>query len=790
MKTTISTLILCLALASSHSQVVTINSGNWTTSSIWSTGVVPGPADDVIIRHAVTVSNSSFAVTIRNLTLENGTLNATSTLSFNSGAATRNLHILNDLVVTATSNNNCRLTLQGANTSMDIEGEITLNRNHTDFVNAFGISLRDGSSLTGNDLTVNYMNSGDDNEEVFIRENSSMILTGDAALINTGGAEEPSLDVVDDSYFECNNLTASLVLPEAPSGVGRDVEIRVWNNGRMIVHGDLTLSRTGGRRISMTIGNSSPATASVLVEGNMHVEHLNGLNHTNKDLPVTIVDQCSLTIQGNLTAYSNSVRALNFNFTGTSQLDVDGVVTLTGTTNNNLTMNANGNSRFFFGGDIVMSFPTLPNANLFFFSSATPNISTITFDGNSNQTVPGLETYGNLVISNSSHVTLAGNITVTTSLAMNSGKMKAASRVVTLPLGASITGSSNAYICNGMLSRGLAAGAGPYWFYVGDTTKGYSPVVLSNLSATSTFEVKYFPEYAGNAPSPGPYPVNIKEAILDKVTHLEYWMIDRVVGTGSAQVSLGWNVNSGMSDIYLDRLRVSRWNGSQWTDLGTTTYTGDVSAGVLKTDGAVTNFSPFTFGSTVVNNFIPLAVSSLPDFTVQQKNDHVEVSWQSTERTAEAEFIIERSSDGRNFEVLGTISANNNSGGSVHYTFTDHYPLPCKAYYRLQQNNINGNTVFSKTVRIDGLSGQLKLFPNPVILQSSANLQIVLPECRKQISFLQIFSTDGKEVYKVKISAGSQIISLPLDQLRLLTGIYKVVLSYENKVASAGFILQ
>jgi hypothetical protein len=790
MKTTISILILCIALTHSHAQVTTINSGNWTTASTWSTGIVPGAADDVIIRHAVTVSNSSFTATVRNLTIENGTRNAVATLSFNSGTSTRSLHILNNLIIAATSNNNCRLTLQGANTSMDVDGQITLTRNHTGFVDAFGLSLRTGSSVTGNNLTVNYMNSSDDNEEVFIRENSSMILSGDVLLTNTGGAEEPSLDVVDDSYFECQDLSASLALPEAPAGVGRDVEIRVWNNGRMIVHGNLTLSRIGGRRISMTIGNSAPATASVLVEGNMLVEHRNALNEMNKDLPITVIDQCSLAVQGNLTAWSNSARALNFNFSGTSQLDVDGIVTLTGTTNNNLTLNANGNSRLFFGGDIMMNFPSLPNANLFFFSSSSPNISTVTFDGSANQTVPGMETYGNLVINNPSHVTLAGNITVTNNLAMNNGKVKAASRVVTLPLGASITGSSNAYICNGKLSRALTAG-GPYWFYVGDTARGYSPVVLSGLSATSTFEVKYFPEYAGSAQSPGPYPVTVKEATLDRVTHLEYWMIDRVGGSGSAQVTLGWNVNSGMSDIFLDKLRVSRWNGSQWTNLGTTTYTGHVSAGLLKTDGAVTSFSPFTFASTEANNFVPLAASSITDFSAQLKNSQVIVNWKSTAKTGEADFTIERSSDGRNFENLTIIPASNNTGEFKAYTITDHHPLPCHAYYRLQQNNRNGSSIHSKIVRTENMvPAQLKLFPNPVIVKSSATIQVVLPECRKEISFLQVFGADGKEKYKIKISAGSPIISLPVAQLRLQTGMYKVVLSYGNEVASAGFIMQ
>jgi hypothetical protein len=595
-----------LIFSKSQSQIVSINAGNWNTPSTWSTNSLPGPGDDVIIRHAVTVSNSAFSATVRSLTLENGTNNATATLSFNSGTAVRSLHILNDLVVSATTNNNCRFQLQGSSTTATVDGNIILHRDHTGFVDAFGISLRSGSSMTANNLSITYANSADDNQEVFIRENSSMVLSGTINVLSTGGAEEPSIDVVDNAFLECRDFNMELALPESPSGVGRDAELRVWNNGRVVVHGNFIATRRGGRRIMITIGNSAPAQASLLVEGNMVLEHFDGLNHTNKDFPVTVVDQSSLTVRGNLAAHSTSARPLNFSFSGSSQLDVDGTVTLTGSTATNLTINAFNTSGLFFGGDIIMNFPISPNPNIFFFSATSPNISTVTFDGTANQAVPGSETYGNLIINNPLHVTLAGNITVNNQLNMMNGKVIAATRVVTLPLGATIGGSSSAYICNGKLSRGLAAGAGPYWFYVGDTAKGYSPVTLSNLSSTTTFEVTYFPEDASAASAPGPYPVATKVAMLEKVSNLEYWMIDRVAGTGAAQVALGWNIYSGVNGNELNALRIAHWDGTRWTETGPNIYTGDATSGMIRTTLDINSFSPFTLASTTTDNFVLL----------------------------------------------------------------------------------------------------------------------------------------------------------------------------------------
>lgn len=587
---------------SSRSQVVSVASGSWTNPATWSTGALPSAGDDVIIRHAITVSNVAFNATVRSLTLENGTLNTAATLSFNSGTAIRNLHILGNLSVTATTNNNCRFQLQGASTACAVDGDILLTRNHPGFVDAFGLSIRSGSSMTATNLSINYMNSSDDNQEVYVRENSSLVLTGDVSVTSTGGSEEPSIDVVDDAYLECRHFGMLLALPEAPSGVGRDAELRIWNNGRVVVHGNFTASRRGGRRIMITIGNSAPAQASLLVEGDMLLEHFDGLNHTNKDLPITVIDQCSLTVRGNLTAHSTSARALNFSFSGSSRLDVDGLVSLTGSTNTNLTMNALNTSQFFFGGDIVMSFPLLPNPNVFSFAATSPNISTVTFDGTANQTVPGAETYGNLVIDNPLHVTLAGNITVNNHLNLVNGKVIAATRVVTLPLNANISGSSTAYICNGRLSRGLNTGAGPYWFYLGDTAKGYSPVTLSNLSATSTFDVTYFPVDPGTAS----YPSTSKVVTLDKVSNLEYWTIDRVSGTGAAQVALGWNVYSAVNGSALNQLRVAHWDGTRWTNTGPVVYTGNANAGIVRTVMDIPSFSPFTLASTGPDNFIIL----------------------------------------------------------------------------------------------------------------------------------------------------------------------------------------
>lgn len=769
------------------SQVTTVANGSWTTPSTWSTGSVPGAGDDVIIRHDVTISgSSSFNVTIRSLTIENGTHNIDATLSFNNGTVTRSLTILNNLSVTATTNHDCRFQAQGANTSVSVGGDLLLNRNHTGAGEVFGIRLRYGSSMTARHLAINYMNSTDDNQEVYLQETSSMILSGNVTMTSTGGAEEPSIDVVDNSYFECNNMSVQLQMPEAASGVGRDAELRVWDNGRMVIHGNCTLNRTGGRRIMITIGNSSTANANLTIEGNLDISHLDGLNHTNKDLLISATNTSTLRVMGNVSALSTSVRPLTFEFLGNSTLDIDGNFSLQGSTNTNVLIGAYGTSRFFFGGDIRMNFPSYPNASLFTFSNTAPNNSTVTFDGTANQTVPGLETYGNLIVNNPTTVSLTGNITVNNQLSLLNGKMLAPAMRVTLPLNAGLIGSSSSYICNGTLSRALGAG-GPHWFYIGDTTRGYSPVRLNTLSAGSTFEATYYPVNAGTVAAPGPYPTNQKDPTLQVVSNLEYWTINRTAGTGNADVTLGWNAYSGVGSSAFSDLRIARWNGTVWNNQGDCTTSGDNAAGLIRTVSALTAFNHFTLSSITTGVHILPVYTSLTSFTAQPEKTRVKLSWKAADETNTNFYIIERSSDGTTYEIIKQVAVSKTG----QYVLYDEQPLDCSSYYRLKQVERSGISDISKAVMINWFSANtLQLFPAVVKQGSSQMVRLRLPSCINEPVQVQVVDANGRPRYRKRQQPAGNVLPVLSGKEQLASGVYFVQVQHNGVDYTFKLLLQ
>ncbi len=120
---------------------------------------------------------------------------------------------------------------------------------------------------------------------------------------------------------------------------------------------------------------------------------------------------------------------------------------------------------------------------------------------------------------------------------------------------------------------------------------------------------------------------------------------------------------------------------------------------------------------------IPLPVQ-IRDFTASlTPEQYVKLNWESVNETRSKNFIVERSIDNIQFNVLGQIAAANNSTTKKNYTFTDQKPIVGKNYYRLKFNDEQGKEITYKTLtaNISVLSAEPLLeekntlvFPNPV----------------------------------------------------------------------------
>jgi hypothetical protein len=102
-------------------------------------------------------------------------------------------------------------------------------------------------------------------------------------------------------------------------------------------------------------------------------------------------------------------------------------------------------------------------------------------------------------------------------------------------------------------------------------------------------------------------------------------------------------------------------------------------------------------------------------FKAEKSEDNVTLSWETAWEKNSKEFIVERSADLKDFQVIGTLKAAGEAKGRIQYEFIDDSPLAGASYYRLRMVDRDGSFSFSKTldVIIDSPESRTLVIPNP-----------------------------------------------------------------------------
>jgi len=236
---------------------------------------------------------------------------------------------------------------------------------------------------------------------------------------------------------------------------------------------------------------------------------------------------------------------------------------------------------------------------------------------------------------------------------------------------------------------------------------------------------------------------------LDHVSKLEYWRIDpsgvQPIGNLATRVSLYWEsgVRSGIKNApnfsgatpYQNSLVIVHMSkdfdndgteeqaSSKWLNEGGLDAAGGggstVSSGVIISHDTkkIRSFSPFTIGTPESPSVHPLPVEWL---YVQAKlidnGKESLVQWGTSTELNNDYFEIQRSTDGKNFVVIGIQEATNLGNGSD-YAWIDKTPNVGVNYYRIRQVDYNGDTSFSKIVSIKTVPvskrSRMTVYPNP-----------------------------------------------------------------------------
>jgi hypothetical protein len=317
-----------------------------------------------------------------------------------------------------------------------------------------------------------------------------------------------------------------------------------------------------------------------------------------------------------------------------------------------------------------------------------------------------------------------------------------------------------------------------FTFPIGNGTL-YAPLRISDHQQSRSQDYFIAEYFSSRHPQAG----GSKGSGLDHVSQAEYWILDRgaTSGTPSTDVNVRLTydettrsglVNSG------SELRVARWNGSQWVNQGGQGNSN--TAGSITTTSQVTNFSPFTIGSSTSANPLPIA---LLDFDAKPINNTVNIKWSTTSEINNDFFTVEKSVNGTEWMSIGTVKGVGNSEVLTNYNMLDASPVAGVQFYRLKQTDVNGEFTYSSIVPVKFGSAAtvgVMIYPMP----ASTVLNIDLNNDAESNVDITILNTMGQVVLTTTVTGNAH----QLDISNLVSGVYFVEVSTEGTVTKSKLV--
>jgi hypothetical protein len=174
-------------------------------------------------------------------------------------------------------------------------------------------------------------------------------------------------------------------------------------------------------------------------------------------------------------------------------------------------------------------------------------------------------------------------------------------------------------------------------------------------------------------------------------------------------------------------------------------------------DGTPSSYG--SFGQNVAlwyNSFtLPLTWRS---FNAQAQKENVLLNWSTENESNTADFEILHSTNGRDWQSIGNITAQN-TAGTHEYRFIHNSPVNGNNYYKLEQRDIDNRKTYSniRLVKFNTASALIYVLSNPV---QTGSLQLQAEEPLR----MQLYNTGGVLVMDKQLAAGFN--QLPVNHLK------------------------
>lgn len=433
----------------------------------------------------------------------------------------------------------------------------------------------------------------------------------------------------------------------------------------------------------------------------------------------------------------------------------------------------------------------------------TANSGKVTFDGTANQNITSNNSkFFSMEFNNAQGVTMQSNMTAGGVVTFTNGLVNNASgQVMTFDNNATVAatpgtfpgapGPSNNSFVNGTVRKiGNQAFMFPVGKVIDPTTQWFAPIGISApTNATTEFTATYIPQ------NPHPtYNRLVKEPSINNIGQNEYWILNRAVTNDNVKVTLSWDTRSGGVGL-LGGLLVAHWRSAipiWWANGGNEATTGTVLQGTVRSSVVFDNFSPFTLGSTVNTNPLPVelvAFTATPDYSRKS----VMLKWETTYEYQNKYFSLEKSRNGKDFYHFATVNSKADKGTSqalLVYQEEDKEPFGGLSYYRLKQTDIDGTSKYSKIVPIQfertSAEDRFVVYPNPTE-GNQINIQFLDNEIKR--STFVIYDMLGKQVvYQELRNQATDLVKINFAE-KLAIGNYLIKIIANDKVYLKKFVV-
>ncbi len=181
----------------------------------------------------------------------------------------------------------------------------------------------------------------------------------------------------------------------------------------------------------------------------------------------------------------------------------------------------------------------------------------------------------------------------------------------------------------------------------------------------------------------------------------------------------------------------------------------------------------------------------LVSIVAEDHHPNVVLTWSTMEETNNNFFAVERSTDGVNYEWIGSIDAKENSSSLTEYSFLDASPYGQVFYYRLKQVGISGDFVYSPSIVMQReYNGTVQVKSKSQ--KDKASLLLGLSKEWKGAVKAGIYNEKGELVYATMLLQESKNSEYELfvSELGLKKGSYVLLLENEIMGAERKFTVQ